>query len=25
VIGEVEGTAFDGGRGKALEEAFEDH
>ena len=25
VIGEVEGTAFDGGRGKALEDAFDDH
>jgi len=25
VIGEVDGTAFDGGRGKALEDAFEDH
>ena len=25
VIGEIEGTAFDGGRGKALETAFNDH
>jgi hypothetical protein len=25
VIGEIEGTAFDGGRGKALENAFDDH
>jgi hypothetical protein len=25
VIGEIEGTAFDGGRGKVLEDAFEDH
>jgi len=25
VLGEVTGTAFDGGRGKALEDAFDDH
>jgi hypothetical protein len=25
VIGEVEGTAFEGNRGKALEDAFDDH